>query len=387
MSINISAASLFFALMKKLHLPSIKFNLCLVCLLTFQLGLAQEDTSSATRTKLLRDVAIFPVPVVFRFPETGWGGGVAMTSAFSFSRDALGSKPSQLSAGITYTQNKQILFFIPFNLFLDNGRYYINGDNGWFRYNFFYYGIGEKRVPEERFDVTFPRIRLLATKQIRKNMYAGVRFQFETYDVTKTAGGGELGSGRIAGSDYSRTISLGPALVRDTRDAVFYPRKGAFGEIYLLPTLKAIGADQNFVRLYADYSTYQSFGSKKWVWANNYLASFIWGKQVPFSQLSFLGGPKKMRGIYEGFFRDHNSLLIQSEWRWEVWKRLGLVGFGAMGWLGNQEDVIRLGKPKFTYGAGVRITGHKKNHLNIRLDYGLSPYGKGNFYATIGEAF
>lgn len=242
-------------------------------------------------------------------------------------------------------------------------------------------------MPEERFDVTFPRIRLLATKQISQFTYAGVRFQFEIYDVTKTAVGGELGHGRVTGSDYSRTISLGPSIVRDTRDAVFYPRKGAFGEIYLLPTLKIIGADHNFVRLYADYATYQSFGTKKWVWANNYVASFIWGQTVPFSQLSFLGGPKKMRGVYEGFFRDHNSLLIQSEWRWEVWKRLGLVGFGSLGWLGNQADILRLGKPKFTYGAGVRITGQKKNHLNIRLDYGLSPYGKGNFYATIGEAF
>lgn len=227
----------------------------------------------------------------------------------------------------------------------------------------------------------------MASKHIGRSIYAGLRFQLEIYDVTKTAEDGELAGGKIAGSDFSRTLSLGPALVRDTRDAVFYPRKGAFGEVYLLPTLKAWGADHNFLRLFADYATYQSFGSKKLVWANNYLASFIWGSQIPFSQLSFLGGPRKMRGIYEGFFRDQNAILWQSEGRWEVWKRFGLVAWGAIGWLGNDRDILRLAQPKFTYGAGLRITGQKKNHLNIRLDYGLSPYGKGNFYATIGEAF
>lgn len=103
----------------------------------------KSDSLDRPKTKLLRDVAIFPVPVVFRFPETGWGGGAAMTSAFSFTKDSSWAKPSQLSAGITYTQNKQILFFIPFNLFLNNNQYYLNGDNGWFRFNFYYYGIGE----------------------------------------------------------------------------------------------------------------------------------------------------------------------------------------------------------------------------------------------------
>jgi hypothetical protein len=56
-----------------------------------------------------------------------------------------------------------------------------------------------------------------------------------------------------------------------------------------------------------------------------------------------------------------------------------------MGFLGDNQSVLRLNLPKFTYGAGLRIA--TKNKLNLRLDYGLSPYGEGNFYATVGEAF
>ena len=92
-----------------------------------------------------------------------------------------------------------------------------------------------------------------------------------------------------------------------------------------------------------------------------------------------------MRGVFEGYFRDKNALLLQTEVRQEIWKRLGAVAFGSLGFLGNESDILRFNKPKYTYGAGLRIA--TKNHLNLRLDYALSPYSSGNFYATIGEAF
>jgi outer membrane protein assembly factor BamA len=348
--------------------------------------ISRDSTEKASGNKLFRDTKFIVLPVAFRLPETGWGGGVVGTTTFSFARDSSFAKPSQVSFGATYTQKKQILFFVPFTIFYDNNRYYFNGDNGWFKYNFNYYGIGEDRVPQEIFDVTFPRIRLVGSRLIAPKTYAGLRYQYESYNVTGTQEGGELATGRITGSDFSRTSSLGPTFIRDSRDQVFYPRKGLFGELYILPTAKIFGADHNFTRMYLDVANYFSL-NKKLVLATNYTASAIFGKEVPFSQLSFLGGPKKMRGIYEGFFRDKNALLGQAELRWEVWKFIGLTSFGSVGFLGNESDIVRFNKPKYTYGAGLRITAQKKNHLNIRIDYGFSPYADGNLYLTIGEAF
>ncbi|MPR35747.1 BamA/TamA family outer membrane protein [Salmonirosea aquatica] len=346
----------------------------------------RDTTEKASAGKLFRDTKFIVLPVVFKLPETGWGGGVVGTTTFSFARDSSFAKPSQVSFGATYTQKKQILFFVPFTVFYDNNRFYFNGDNGWFKYNFNYYGIGEERVPQEIFDVTFPRIRLVGARLIAPKTYAGLRYQYESYRVTGTQEGGELATGRIAGSDFSRTSSLGPSFLRDSRDQVFYPRRGMFGELYILPTAKIFGADRNFTRIYLDVANYFSL-TKKLVLATNYTASAIFSKEVPFSQLSFLGGPKKMRGIYEGFFRDKNALLGQAELRWEVWRFLGLTGFGSLGFLGNEGDIMRFNRPKYTYGAGLRITAQKKNHLNIRVDYGFSPYADGNLYLTIGEAF
>ncbi len=342
------------------------------------LGFAQQ------KEQLLKDKSIIALPVAFRFPETGWGGGVAGTASWSWAKDSAWAKPSQASLGLTFTQNKQVLAFFPFQVFWANNKYYANADIGWFKYNFFYYGIGEDAVAEERYDVKFPRVKLLIGKQIKPNVYVGARVNYEEYRITGTAENGELASGRINGSSYSRTSALGPALLRDTRDAVFYPRKGMFGELNILQSSKIFGADRSFTQATIDLSLYKSI-SDKLVLASNYYGVFTFGKEVPFSQMAQLGGPKKMRGIYQGFFRDKNAALLQGELRWEIWKFIGMVGFGSVGFLGNETDFLRLNLPKFTYGAGLRIS--TKNHLNLRLDYGLSPYGGGNFYATIGEAF
>ena len=360
--------------------------LLLASLRVFSNILSADSTDKVPSAKLLRNTKFIALPVVFKLPETGWGGGVAGSTTFSFARDSSFAKPSQVSFGATYTQKKQVLLFVPFTVFYKNNRYYFSGDNGWYKYNYFYYGIGENRIQQETYDVTYPRIRLLAVQLIAPNTYAGLRYQYESYRVTATQEGGELASGRIAGSDFSRTSSLGPSLLRDTRDQVFYPRQGMFGEFYVLPTARIFGADRNFTRLYLDVANYFSL-NKKLVLATNYTASATFGKEVPFSQLSLLGNSKKMRGIYEGFFRDKNTLLGQTELRWEVWKFIGLTGFGSLGFLGNEDDIIRLNKPKYTYGVGLRINAQKKNHVNIRVDYGFSPYADGNLYLTIGEAF
>jgi outer membrane protein assembly factor BamA len=351
---------------------------------TFHL-LAQTDKSKdAAQSKLFREKSLFVLPVAFRYPETGWGGGVAATSSWTWAKDSIGSKPSQASLGLTYTQNRQVLAFFPFSVFAKNNKYYFNSDIGWFRYNYFYYGIGENLVPEEIFDVDYLRVRLLASRQINAKTYMGLRLNLEPYNVTGTQVGGELGSGRIIGSNDSRTSALGLALLRDSRDNVFYPKKGVFGEINVLPATKLFGSNVEFLQLNLDVAQYQSL-SKKVVLASQVYAMNNFGKNVPFNQLALIGGAKRMRGIYYGYFRDKNALILQEELRWEVWRFIGLVGFGSMTFMGDEQDYLRINRPKFTYGAGLRIA--TKNHLNLRLDYGLSPYGSGNFYATIGEAF
>lgn len=359
--------------MKNLNLLTFVLILCT----TFSFG--QKDSTQ----KLFRNKSIVVLPVVFRFPETRWGGGVAGAASFSFAKDSIGAKPSQITFGTTFTQNKQILIFFPFKIFTNNDKYYFFSENGWYRFNYLYSGIGENRVPDEKYDTDYYRLRLLAAKQIRKSTYLGLRLNFESYKVTGTLPGGELETGIINGSDQSRTIGLGLSVLKDTRDNVFYPTKGIFGEFLVVPSSKFFGANRDFTKISLDLAHYNSI-SPKTVFAKQLFSQFNIG-DVPFNQLAYLGGQQRMRGIYEGYFRDKNTLILQTELRQEIWKMLGVVAFGSTAFLGNQNDLLRFQYPKYTYGLGLRIA--TKNHLNLRLDYALSPYAPGSFYATVGEAF
>jgi outer membrane protein assembly factor BamA len=333
--------------------------------------------------KLFRNKNFVALPVAFRFPETRWGGGVAGAASFGFSRDKPDAKMSQISFGATFTQNKQILLFVPFKIFLKDDKYYLFSENGWYRFNYVYGGIGENRVPDEKYDVDYFRLRLLVAQKLNYSTYIGLRLNFENYNITGTAEGGELSTGLINGSRDSRTSGVGLSVLKDTRDDVFYPTKGIFGEFFIVPSSRIFGANRNFTKISGDFSYYLKI-HKNSIFAQNLVAISNIG-DVPFNQLAYLGGQLKMRGILEGYFRDNNALIYQTELRQKVWKKLGAVAFGSVAFLGNQEDILRLQKPKFTYGAGLRLA--TKNNLNLRLDYALSPYTNGNFYATIGEAF
>lgn len=336
-----------------------------------------------TKKTRLYDKSVLALPVVFNFPETRWGGGLVSNFSFAFGKDSAEAKHSQINIGITFTQNKQVLFFFPFRIFTRNNRYILFSESGWYKFNYTYGGIGDNRVPDEKFDTNYLRLRLMAAKKINQSIYAGIRLNTENYIVTGTKEGGELSTGIINGSDRSRTIGIGPSLLIDSRDQVLYPTKGILAEIYGTTSSTLFGANRNFTKLTAEVSYFQSL-NKKSILANQVVLISNMG-DVPFNQLGFLGGPKRMRGIYEGYFRDKNLFVVQSEWRQKVWKRLGIVFFGSMGVLGNEKDILRFSTPKWSYGTGLRFA--TKNHLNVRLDYAYSKYNKGNFYATVGEAF
>lgn len=334
--------------------------------------------------KIFRDQSLIALPVVFRFPETGWGGGAAAFTTFSFAKDSSWAKPSQASLALSYTQNNQILAYLPFSIFTKNNKYFFSSEIGWYRYNYFFYGIGENFTGEEIYDVDYLRLKVLASRQINEKTYLGLRLDIEPYRITMVEEGGELASGDIYGSSFNRMSALGLSLLRDSRDHVFYPTKGVFGEFSILPSSMLLGANGEFTRISLDAAYYIS-PHQKIVLASHINGMANIGMNIPFNQLALVGGAKVMRGLYYGYFRDKNALTLQEELRWKIWGRLGVAGFGGVSFLGDESDFLRINKPKFTYGGGIRI--ETKNKLNIRLDYGMSPYGPGNFYATIGEAF
>jgi len=353
-------------------------------------------TAAAPADTVPRRVSLFPLPLVYYTPETRLAYGAAAVATIRFRRDAgfAAARPSQLTFGVAYTQNRQLLLYLPFQLFYDHNTYYAYGEAGYYRYNYYFYGLGRQDVPRELYGVNFPRVRLSAFRRIvpglpRGALYAGLRYQYEDYDVTSVAENGLLASGTVPGGRGSRLTGGGLGLFYDSRDHVFYPTKGIVADVAGLYRNRAVGAGPTgettrFDRYSADVASYHALG-KHAVLAANYWLSLTTGT-APFNALSLLGGTRRMRGYYEGRYRDQNAALLQTELRFDVYKRLGGVLFGSVGALGNEATLLRLRQPKGAYGAGLRFTVNRRDHINLRLDYGLGRQSSG-FYLTIGEAF
>jgi hypothetical protein len=341
----------------------------------------QSDSFSAYKWR------IFPIPILYYTPETRFVIGGAVYLTFRFKNDSVNSKPSQIGVLGTYSQNKQVLFYIPFQLFPNNGNQFYSGEIGYFRYNYFYYGFGQRHIKGEYFGVDFPRINIKAVQRVKKSIYAGGRFQFEDYKITKINDGGDFDSGLVPYGRGSTSVGLGLVTFFDKRDFVFYPTKGYTMELGWTSFQKEFGGTVTFNRYNFDFTNYVKLSSKI-IQANNVYINHTIG-EVPFNLSTTLGGVRRLRGYYEGYYRDYNTILLQTESRYKFNDYFGAVVFGSVGFLGNNtSQLIRLNDSKYSYGVGGRLCLDQKNKQNIRLDLGFNHLTwRPNVYFTIGEAF
>lgn len=336
--------------------------------------------------KELPDASFIPLPIVFFTPETDWGFGAAGIYSFHFKNDTLGSRPSQIQLGLAYTLRKQFLSYLPFQLFLKNGRYKLYGELGYYRYIYEFSGIGNEGFQEESelFSVNFPRVRLNALYQAKPNIFVGLRYWMDDYNIVEIEADRLLANASIKGAEGSFLSGLGLVLNQDSRDQIFYPTKGGYTELVLFLNHEVFGSDFNFSKFIIDHSFYRK---TKWdhIIAFNAYAELTAGNP-PFNQLSLLGGPKRMRGYFEGALRDKQYLTIQTEYRMPLIWRFGLVFFGGYGLVAEDLNTIEGSYFKYSYGAGLRFLLDEKQKVNLRFDAGFGQNTSG-LYITVSEAF
>jgi outer membrane translocation and assembly module TamA len=81
------------------------------------------------------------------------------------------------------------------------------------------------------------------------------------------------------------------------------------------------------------------------------------GKAVPFYQQPYLGGRKTLRGYDDQRFRGPHLLLLQAEYRFEVWPALDMALFADAGDVGERREDLRWSNFKSDYGVSFRFGG------------------------------
>ena len=341
----------------------------------------ENEKTDSTETKRYSFV---PLPLVYFTPETRWGFGVGAFLSFRLKNQTQAVPPSQMQIGFAYTLEKQLLAYLPFQLFVKDGKVKLYGELGYYKYVYRYFGNGSKSLEsdEEIYKVDYPRVRLNALYRVHPKIFTGVRYFMDDYKIQEIETDGLLATQGVLGNKGGLISALGVVANYDSRDDVFYPIRGSLVELSFLANSKSFGSDFAFQKIFLDASRYFNFGK------NNILALNIYSEttlgDAPFNQLAQLGGTKRMRGFLEGRFRDDHFLTFQSEYRFPIfWKIKGAV-FGSVASVGSQEDGFQ--KTFFAYGLGIRTGISKIEKINIRLDYGFGKDTSG-FYLTFGEAF
>tara|TARA_B100001109_G_C18864259_1_gene475997 strand:+ start:4808 stop:5926 length:1119 start_codon:yes stop_codon:yes gene_type:complete len=372
--------------MQTRSLKIIRTSLFLLSLFLITQAKAQEIDSTKTKDDSTA-FKLYPLPVVYYTPETRFAFGAVGIASFRLKDKLYSDRNSFFQLGGAYTQEDQLLFYLPYQLFLKDNDYYVFGEFGYYRYSYLFYGVGADLAEsnEEVYFVNFPRVRLNATKLIAPQFYFGIRYWFDDYQIKDTEEDGILRNELVNGANGGVISSLGLIGILDKRDHINYPEKGSILEIAAIPNSNLLGSDFNFIKYSVDYSKYLKY--KDIITAINLYGVSISGSP-PFNEQAFIGGRSKMRGFYEGRYRERNLVMGQLELRkWIGWK-LGLVAFSGHGMLSHDLGNMSLSNLKNTYGIGIRYRLNEEDKINIRLDYGRSFDGESSaVYLVVGEAF
>ncbi|MBV7316238.1 BamA/TamA family outer membrane protein [Shewanella sp. NIFS-20-20] len=180
----------------------------------------------------------------------------------------------------------------------------------------------------------------------------------------------------------ARTSGLSVSLAYDSRDFAPNPERGSLLELKYLDYGRRLGSDFDFSKTAINLRHYHRID------ASHILAVEVYGEgahgDVPWFELPQLGSDARMRGYYQGQYRDNYYLSSQVELRQSLTPRHGFVY-----WLGAGNvagDWSGLFKQTWLPSIGVGYRLAFKERVNIRLDVGIGKDSSG-VYFHINEAF
>lgn len=325
---------------------------------------------------------IFAVPVVFYLPETNFGFGAIGIATFRLKNELPSSRASQVSFGATYTLKKQILLYVPFELYKNNAKTRIKGELGYFKYFYNFFGVGPNSAKENKefYNVKFPRFDINYSKAVTKGVYLGAGFAYDDFTFTQTKEDGILQTEMPLGHQGGKS-ALGYGLFFvDNRDNIFTSRKGIYFETRFS---KSIGGSFNFTKLDADFRHFLPY--KKVVLASQLFLSSV-SKDAPFFAYPFVGNNAFSRGFANRRFINRHLINAQTELRYPIAWRFSGTAFTSLSWLPEKLSSPFSVKPKWAYGGGLRIAIDKKERTSVRIDL-AGAKNSFNFYITANEAF
>lgn len=252
-----------------------------------------------------------------------------------------------------------------------------------------YYGVGNtiSKHPIAVVPATYYNIRERLVYRLHGNVFAGLELDYQHLSNPTFQWDESVANNNIpipSGGNGSRNLGVGLGLLWDSRHNILNVREGFLAEVAYLHYGNVFSESFPLNTLFVDGRYFHAL-KKNQVLALQVLGQFSSG-EVPFNQLSMMGGETMMRGMYLGKYRDKQYLAAQAEYRFLPFgfsKRLGGAVFAS---IGSISSTFPTENYKLAGGAGLRYLLFPKKDIFTRLDVGFEKHGYG-IYFYIGEAF
>ncbi|MCH5220199.1 MAG: BamA/TamA family outer membrane protein [Muribaculaceae bacterium] len=331
------------------------------------------------------DISFIGAP--FYSSEAGLGLGLVSSARYYTHRDAMGvpmidTPPSQLSLkgkvtlGQLYKIEGEGYHIFPKDRFRINYSAYV------YTFKDKFWGIGYEMDKNDNNESIFKRIQGVVkadfVMRFGKRFFIGPIASF-SYNKATRVDRPELFAGEPR---ETLTTGVGITAYYDSRDVPFNAYRGIFLRYNQVFNPRFMGNKYAFSQSELTASVYKKVW-KSGVLAAMYHADITYGN-TPWGMLPTFGGSERMRGYYEGRFRDKCEMDITVELRQHIWRRNGIVV-----WIGAGTIF-----PKFSDfdihhvlpNAGVGYRWEFKQRVNVRLDFGIGKDEYG-FNFSINEAF
>jgi outer membrane protein assembly factor BamA len=195
--------------------------------------------------------------------------------------------------------------------------------------------------------------------------WVGLRYAIFSTEVSFNAPPGTPGLPSFA--RVSNVGGLTPSLTYDSRDNIFTPTRGSYVEVNAGLYSEALGGNTDFQRPSLVAIQYLPFG-QKWTLGVRGDVAASYG-DVPFYLRPYIN----LRGAPAMRYQGDEVAQIETEIRWQFWKRFSLVGFvgGGAAWndgaqFQNQEAIV-------TGGTGFRYELAKEYGIHAGVDVAFGP--------------
>jgi len=324
------------------------------------------------------------LPGPFYTPELRLGLGMAVAGIYRVDPNDTATQNSSLSfTGYVSSSGALGLGLNSYTFFTDDRwRLFIDGSVNRVPTGFWGMGYDAAQGNEQQYTSNAIRVHPVVLREVVQNLYLGAGWDVSTLqaDVDDPRPDDKFTRYEAGTSPLASGASV--SLHYDSRDVITRPQRGHFLKVEYTWFDPSVGSDSHFNATELQYDYYHSLNEK------TVLAFDLWGRftrgDVPWDRLSMAGDDRRMRGYYQGRYRDNDVVSGQVEYRRKLNWRHGYVLWLGAGALGHNIRALDDHPLLPTVGVGYRF--EVKPAMNVRLDLGFGKESAG-FYFQVAEAF